>query len=121
MTADAFAVLRCDPTLDEATIKRAYYAELRNHPPHQDPDGFRRLREAYEALLDPQKRAERFLAAPVDVGAWLRRSDERYGEALRAAEEGRGEDGDEGSAARVARFVEAWSRLSLAQAIERAG
>jgi alkylhydroperoxidase/carboxymuconolactone decarboxylase family protein YurZ len=36
--------------LDLAAIKRAYFALLTKHPPHQDQEGFRRIRAAYEAL-----------------------------------------------------------------------
>jgi hypothetical protein len=39
------------PTLGD--VKRAYFARLREHPPHSDPTGFQRLREAYERLLAP--------------------------------------------------------------------
>ncbi|MGD0837563.1 MAG: J domain-containing protein [Polyangia bacterium] len=45
-----FAVLGLAPTLDLAAIKRAYFALLTKHPPHQDQEGFKRIRAAYEAL-----------------------------------------------------------------------
>lgn len=36
---------------DPAVIRRAYAAQLKQHRPDQDPDGFRRVREAYLALM----------------------------------------------------------------------
>src|SRR5439155_9465721 len=45
-----FQVLGIAPTLDLGAVKRAYFAALTRHPPHADPEGFRRLRAAYEPL-----------------------------------------------------------------------
>ena len=55
---DPYGVLNIDPnaTLDE--IKRAYFALVREHPPERDPEGFKRIRAAYERLRDPDKRLE---------------------------------------------------------------
>ena len=39
------------PTGDEAAIKKAYAARLREHRPDRDPAGFRRVRAAYEEAL----------------------------------------------------------------------
>ena len=39
------------PTSDEATIKQAYAARIREHRPDRDPEGFRRVRAAYEEAL----------------------------------------------------------------------
>jgi len=36
----------------------AYHRQLRDHPPERDPEGFKRVREAYETLRSPRKRAE---------------------------------------------------------------
>ena len=45
-------VLGLDPDeRDERVIKRAYAAKLREHRPDEDPEGFRKVREAYEFLL----------------------------------------------------------------------
>lgn len=49
---------------DRAAIKRAYRAALGEHPPDRDPDGFRRVREAYELLVEPSQRARELLLAP---------------------------------------------------------
>ena len=39
------------PTSDEAAIKQAYAARIREHRPDRDPEGFRRIRAAYEEAL----------------------------------------------------------------------
>ena len=39
------------PTGDEAAIKQAYAARIREYRPDRDPDGFRRVRAAYEEAL----------------------------------------------------------------------
>ncbi len=56
--ANPYAVLGVDPqaTLDE--IKTAYFALVRAHPPERDPEGFKRIRAAYEQLRDPDRRLE---------------------------------------------------------------
>ena len=39
------------PTQDRRTLRTAYAAQLKLHSPETDPEGFQRLREAYERLL----------------------------------------------------------------------
>ncbi len=55
---DPFSVLGVDVQADEAAVRDAYRAALRFHPPERDPEGFKRLRAAYEALRDPTQRVE---------------------------------------------------------------
>src|SRR4029453_799394 len=45
-----FAVLGIEETADDAQVRAAYLAKVRRSPPDRDPDGFRRVREAYEAV-----------------------------------------------------------------------
>lgn len=55
-------VLGLPPDADSRTIKRTYAALLKKTRPDDDPEGFQRLREAYEAALtwseDPQEADE---------------------------------------------------------------
>ena len=48
---DAFGVLGLDRTADARAIKRAYAALLRVHRPDEDPAGFQRINDAYQAAL----------------------------------------------------------------------
>jgi curved DNA-binding protein CbpA len=54
-----------DAEEDAAAIKRAYRRAVLQHPPDTDPDGFRRIRDAYELLRDPWTRAEDLLNRPL--------------------------------------------------------
>jgi len=86
MAADAsapspFERLGMAPTLDIGAIKRAYFTALSRHPPHSDPEGFRRVREAYERLGAPAARMAAYLSSPVDIGTELSRL-ESWGRAL---------------------------------------
>jgi curved DNA-binding protein CbpA len=62
---DPFAVLGLEPDADDEAVRRAYRAALRAHPPASDPEGFKRVRAAYEALRDGEaRRAALLLARP---------------------------------------------------------
>ncbi len=50
---------------DPAVIKQAYRRAVARHPPDQDPDAFRRVRDAYELLRDPWARAQDVLHRPL--------------------------------------------------------
>lgn len=52
VVVEAGAVLGLDPAAarDPRAVKRAYATLLKRHRPDQDPEGFRRIRDAYEAL-----------------------------------------------------------------------
>jgi hypothetical protein len=47
----AFHLLGLAPDADERAIKRAYAARLKTTRPDEDPEGFQRLNEAYQAAL----------------------------------------------------------------------
>lgn len=59
--ADPFAVLGVGSDADDASVRRAYLRLLREHSPERDPEGFRRVRAAYEAVRSGQDRAARRL------------------------------------------------------------
>jgi len=44
-------ILNISPTEDKEAVRRAYMAQLSNHNPEDDPEGFALLREAYEKIL----------------------------------------------------------------------
>jgi hypothetical protein len=48
---DLWSVLGIDPTQDAAELKRAYARQVKIHSPEADPEGFQKLRHAYETLL----------------------------------------------------------------------
>ena len=49
---DIWSILGLEPTQDVSAIKRAYAQKTRDCHPEEDPEGFLRLREAYQAALD---------------------------------------------------------------------
>jgi curved DNA-binding protein CbpA len=62
---DPFAVLGVTESADDGAIRRAYLRLVRQHSPERDPDGFRRVRAAYEAVRSGSDRAaRRLLEAP---------------------------------------------------------
>jgi len=58
---EARALLGVSPEDDAAAIKRAYRKLVVAHPPDTDPDGFRRVREAFELLTEPARRVRDLL------------------------------------------------------------
>ncbi|KIL35480.1 hypothetical protein SD71_13265 [Cohnella kolymensis] len=48
---DSFQILGIDPTTDIKLIKRAYSRMLQIYSPETDPEGFQKLREAYEQAV----------------------------------------------------------------------
>ena len=114
-----FAILGIAPTLDLATIKRAYFTALAKHPPHRDPDGFKRIRSAYEALGSRGEAASYVLRSAVDVEAELAILRGRHDAALARA--GQASAASRADTARVARFTEGLARLDLEEALARFG
>jgi curved DNA-binding protein CbpA len=55
---DPYTVLGLGPTASLDEIKRAYFAQVRAHPPEHDPEAFKHIRAAYEQLRDPTQRQQ---------------------------------------------------------------
>lgn len=64
MTFDPYAVLGVAAGADEAAIRQAYVAKVKEFPPDSAPAEFERVRDAHEALKDPRRRARLALLAP---------------------------------------------------------
>jgi curved DNA-binding protein CbpA len=72
-----YKTLGVERNASEAEIKQAYFALIREHPPERDPEGFKRIRSAYEKLRASRDRAGTDLlfiddqAAPVEPLPYL--------------------------------------------------
>ncbi|HWE31382.1 MAG TPA: DnaJ domain-containing protein, partial [Polyangia bacterium] len=55
---DFYQTLGIDRAADERAVKKAYFALVRKFPPETHPEEFKRIREAYEVLANPQSRAD---------------------------------------------------------------
>lgn len=53
-----YEILQVDSSADEAEIKRAYIRLVKKYPPEKAPEEFKKIRKAYEKLIDPISRAE---------------------------------------------------------------
>lgn len=84
-SSSLFSILSIPATLHAATVKRGYFQQLALHPPHQDPDGFRRLRAAYEALQEAGARAVAYLDTELDFAAEEALYRDRFEPAIAAA------------------------------------
>lgn len=113
--ASPFGVLGIVPTLDPVAIKRAYFTALTQHPPHSDPEGFKRIRVAYEALRSRGEAAAHVLRSAIDVEAELAPLRERHDAALARA--GQASAAGAADVARVTRLTEGLARLDLEAAL----
>jgi curved DNA-binding protein CbpA len=55
---DPYKALGLRRGASHAEIRRAYFRQVREHPPETDPDGFKAIRAAYEQLRSAEQRAE---------------------------------------------------------------
>ena len=53
-----YAVLGIPKSASPDEVKRAYFELIRKHPPEKDPEGFKRIRIAYDSLRDADKRSQ---------------------------------------------------------------
>ena len=71
---DCFLILEIEETKDLASIKSAYYKKLKTVNPEDDPEGFKRLRKAYEEANEYAKRPDEEVTEEVDdtpSGQWM--------------------------------------------------
>lgn len=57
MTDDPFDILGVSERANDTEIREAYLRGVLLHPPDRDPEGFQRVRRAFEAISDRRKRA----------------------------------------------------------------
>ncbi len=60
---EAARVLELSPAASSEEVRAAYLRFVRAHPPDRDPDAFERVRDAYETLRNPERRAALLLLA----------------------------------------------------------
>jgi len=60
---DPWAVLGLDAGATDEQIRAAYVEKVKQHPPDRDQEQFERIRDAYEDLRDPRRRAERMIVS----------------------------------------------------------
>lgn len=65
---NCWSVLGLESNADARSIKRQYAALLKVHRPDEDPEGFQRLREAYEQAMECSRRAPVMAVEPVVEG-----------------------------------------------------
>lgn len=114
-----FKVLGIQPTLDLAAIKRAYFALLTKHTPHQDQEGFKRIRAAYEALGSFGEVVAFVLRHAPDPAHELPTYRERHDAALAHARETAAVHAEKAGAS--IRFAEGLLRLDLDSLLARFG
>ena len=82
---DVLGIPRNAPSDD---IKKAYFSLIRKHPPEKNPQGFKRIRLAYDSLKDMDKRSrtdlflfsdpyQEFKVDPVEEAEYVRKLDMR--------------------------------------------
>lgn len=83
----AFQILGLSETKEEEEIRQSYLTLLKDTNPEDDPDGFRRLREAYEEALRFTEQVEEDEPQPQgEMDLWIRRVGEVYRDIFRRRE-----------------------------------
>ncbi len=67
-TADACEVLGISTNATSKDARRAYLKLIKRHKPEQDPEGFQRVRTAFETVFGPFQARERAAAFAVNAG-----------------------------------------------------
>ena len=55
---DPYTILGLKPSAGPDEIKKAYFTQVRAHPPERDPAAFKEIRAAYERLNKPEAKLE---------------------------------------------------------------
>jgi len=64
LNEDPREILGVPPDAGDERIRDAYLRKVKEHPPDREPAAFERIRDAYEVLRDPRRRAlHMFLSA----------------------------------------------------------
>jgi DnaJ domain len=58
---NANEILGVPPNASEGEIRAAYLSKVKEFPPDRCPEDFEKVRDAYEILRDPRKRAKTML------------------------------------------------------------
>ena len=76
----AFQILNMEQTKEEDTIHKAYHTLLKSTNPEDDPEGFKRLRQAYETAMEYARMSEDDPneAPKTEVDLWIERVQEFY-------------------------------------------
>jgi curved DNA-binding protein CbpA len=67
---DPWAILGVPVDADDRQVRAAYLQKVKEHPPDRSAEQFERIRDAYDELRDPRRRAERLIRS-VDPAADL--------------------------------------------------
>ncbi|KAI4453301.1 atp-dependent helicase lhr-related-related [Holotrichia oblita] len=73
---DCFKILGIEPTQDKELIKQVYRSLLPQFHPEDDPEGFQRLRNAFDEAMKYEEKAEEL--DMTETGIWLRKAEAIY-------------------------------------------
>ena len=66
----AAEVLGITENATDEEIRAAYLRNVKEHPPERSPEEFERIRDAYDTLRDPRKRARDMLFSSKPFGSF---------------------------------------------------
>lgn len=77
---DPYAILGVSQDASAEDIRNAYLDQVKAHPPDRSPEQFERVRDAYDLLRDPRKRARALFVAVDPLASFASLADELSGE-----------------------------------------